>query len=123
MRILTDCASCGHVVSVDPNEARLILFRPSTGRPPLGGRFSFQCPSCGDHCHAAVTPSDEVRLLDIGVPVELVDDPRDRHPSVYGRRVRSGAVLDAAPFTERDVRALREVLSRDDWYEQLLAVE
>lgn len=120
MKILTDCAECGRVVEIDPSAARLVVFRSSSTRPRRSARFDFECPSCGRRGAATVRSEVERRLARLGVPSEIVEDPRERHPSVLGRRMtRSGALPDAPPFTEGDVRTLRDLLDRNDWFEQL----
>lgn len=121
MAILTDCPACDGDIALEPGTTLLTVFRVRAGRHPLPARFSFTCPVCGEVTSATTNGDEELQLARVGVPVEVVDDPRDRHPSMAGRRSPcTGTTLDAPRFTAQDVRALRELLDREDWFERLL---
>ena len=121
MRILTDCEHCGEPVGIEPSRAWLLAFRPSEHLAPLRPRFGFDCPVCLASCESAITSEQEARLTAAGVASAVLDDPRDRHPSIVGRRLRVEA--HKAPFTEADVRSLQDLLSDERWFDALLEAD
>lgn len=123
MHILTDCQHCGEPVGIAPALAWLLVYRPSSRLGQLRPRFGFDCPVCSGSCEGAITPEQEARLVDAGVAATVLDDPRDRHPSVAGRRLREEAVPAARAFTEDDVRELHDLLSDEGWFAALLAAD
>lgn len=111
-RIRASCPDCGEV-DLLPDEVLLRVVRAPDGVVGDGSTYRFSCPDCTG---LVTKPADEriAQLLTTGgVPVEEADDAdeRPRHPE---------APPSGPRFTHDDLLDLHLLLTRDDWFHDLL---
>jgi hypothetical protein len=112
--VQVQCPSCWTSVEL-PMSALTISALPIDGMP---GRVAFACPAC--HGMRSLDVGDEVvrTLRSRGCGLARGIASRSRHPA--GRRM--AAAQAAPPLTQADLVSFRELLERDDWFDQLRAI-